>query len=214
MQAPKSYGQFCALARALDHVGDRWTLLIVRELLLGPKRFGELLERLPGIATNLLAHRLARLEADGIAARSDHPQRSALVTYRLTPLGKALEPAVFEMIRWGAAWMGSGPGGDRVDGRWAALALRALLESPAFRRPAGALKLEIGGQQLWVLVGRQGRVVSSQPPKAEPQAVVSGPFPAVMAIAAGIGDSEAEKVQISGDKRFALAALRGPRLAS
>ena len=105
----KTYGQFCALARALDHVGDRWTLLIVRELLPGPRRFAELLAGLPGVAPNLLVDRLRSLQASGIVERSSHPPRSASVTYTLTDLGRGLEPSVHALIRWGAVSIAPAP---------------------------------------------------------------------------------------------------------
>lgn len=211
MQIKKSYGQFCALARALDHVGDRWTLLIVRELLIGPRRFAELLQALPGIATNLLVARLRQLEADGIIERSDHPPRSPMVTYRLSALGRALEPAVFGLIRWGAAWMAAGPGGDRADARWAILALQALLDAPHFTRPKGVLKVEVGGEVVWVLIGADGRKVATGAPPKQEKAVVSGDFPAILALASGLRRPEELDVQIEGDRSFAESALKpGP----
>jgi DNA-binding HxlR family transcriptional regulator len=113
----KSYGQFCGLARSLDHVGDRWTLLIVRELLLGDRSFRELEEALPGISPSLLAQRLTVLTGDGVIARNDAPPRSKRVDYRLTDVGRALEPVIAELIRWGTRWMLTGPGGFTVEQR-------------------------------------------------------------------------------------------------
>lgn len=207
MQARKSYGQFCALARALDHIGDRWTLLIVRELLIGPKRFSQLVEALAGIATNLLTERLRQLEQDGIIERSDHPQRSAQVTYSLSPLGRQLEPAVFDLIRWGAVWMASGPGADRIEPHWAILALRALLESPAVKEPRGALKLDMGSDAVWAVLDGKGRRVTTSPPVQRERAVLSGDFPAVLAVASGLSGSGELNVGIEGDRGFAAAAL-------
>jgi DNA-binding HxlR family transcriptional regulator len=125
--ARKSYGQFCAVARTLDHVGDRWSMLVLRELLLSESTYGELLGALPGIPTNLLSARLRDLEADGLVDRhADHADRRR-VRYSLTPSGRDIEPVLLAMIRWGARWMMSGPEDDEFDPRWIELALRALL---------------------------------------------------------------------------------------
>ena len=88
----RSYDQYCGLARALDVLGERWTLLVVRNLLLGPQRYSDLLRGLPGITTNLLAKRLKEMEAEGLIERASGASES--VAYRLTPSGQALEPAL------------------------------------------------------------------------------------------------------------------------
>ncbi|MBV8527146.1 MAG: winged helix-turn-helix transcriptional regulator [Candidatus Dormibacteraeota bacterium] len=97
----RSYDQYCAVARALDVVGDRWTLLIVRDLMLGPKRYKELLEGLPGIGTNLLAARLRELEAAGVVERGVLPPPAASAVYQLTEIGAALQPVLIALGRWG-----------------------------------------------------------------------------------------------------------------
>ena len=102
----RSYDQWCAVARSLDVVGERWTMLIVRDLFVGPKRYTDLLEGLPGIGTNLLAQRLRELEANGIVEKADLPPPSGATVYRLTPRGSALEPVVFALGRWGFQFLG------------------------------------------------------------------------------------------------------------
>jgi DNA-binding HxlR family transcriptional regulator len=121
----RSYRQFCGVARALDRVGERWTLLVVRNLLLGPKRYGELLDGLPDITTNLLAKRLKEMEALGLVEKTEH--------YALTPLGAALEPVVMELGRWGSRFLGQPLPGDRMDIGWAMISLK--------RRYMGGLSL-------------------------------------------------------------------------
>jgi len=121
---PRSYGQFCGLARALDIVGDRWTFLIVRELLPGPMRYTELKASLAGIATNLLAERLRTLEANGIVERR---LEKAGVVYALTPWGAGLREPMEALGRWGAPLLLTGRGGDSFQPRWLALALPGLL---------------------------------------------------------------------------------------
>ena len=98
----RQYGQFCPLAKALDVVGDRWTLLIVRELSVRPCRYTDLRDGLPGIATNLLADRLKSLEAAGVITTEPAPPPVATTLYRLTERGEALLPALQELVTWGA----------------------------------------------------------------------------------------------------------------
>jgi DNA-binding HxlR family transcriptional regulator len=102
----RSYDQWCAVARALDLLGERWTLLIVRDLLVGPKRYTDLLDGLPGIGTNLLARRLRELEEYGVLERTTLPAPASAVVYALTAKGLALEPVVFALGRWGFEFLG------------------------------------------------------------------------------------------------------------
>src|SRR5262245_59973182 len=97
----RSYDQYCGLAKALDVVGERWTLLVVRNLLLGPLRYSDLLRGLPGITTNLLAKRLRDMERLDLIERINGPALETGHAYRLTALGAALEPAVHALGRWG-----------------------------------------------------------------------------------------------------------------
>src|ERR1051325_5054084 len=101
----RAYDQFCALAVALDHIGERWTLLGIRELVTGPKRYSDRREGLPRIAANLLAARLRALVADGLVERRRLPRPAASTVYELTDLGRDLEPALLQLMRWGSRWM-------------------------------------------------------------------------------------------------------------
>ena len=102
----RSYGQYCAVAKALDVLGERWTLLIVRELLIrGPSRYTDLRAGLPGIATNLLAERLRALEQEGIVARHSYPESPPRVEYELTDKGTALLPIIAAMRAFGHSWL-------------------------------------------------------------------------------------------------------------
>jgi DNA-binding HxlR family transcriptional regulator len=101
----RSYNQFCALAFALDIVGERWTLLIVRELLAGPRRFKDLMDGLPEISTNLLSERLKGLEQQGVVCRRVLPPPAGSAVYELTPIGQALEKAVLELGKWGSQFL-------------------------------------------------------------------------------------------------------------
>ncbi len=102
----KAYGQRCPIARTLEIIGERWTLLIIRDLFRGPQRFQDLQEWLPGAAPNLISDRLKTLEEHGLVRRefySEHPPRA---TYALTPLGRELQPVMRALIVWGAKHFG------------------------------------------------------------------------------------------------------------
>jgi DNA-binding HxlR family transcriptional regulator len=101
----RSYHQFCGLAYALDLVGERWTLLIIRELVAGPRRFKDLLDGLPGVSTNLLAERLKSLEQHSLVRRRALPAPAGSTVYELTEQGQALEPALLELGRWGSQFV-------------------------------------------------------------------------------------------------------------
>jgi len=202
----KTYGQFCGLARALDRVGNRWTLLVIRQLLIDDAAFRQLQTALPGLAPSLLTDRLRALTADGVIERSQAPRRSKAVRYTLTPLGRALEPAVLELIRWGAVWMVAGPGADHVDPQWAVLALRALLTDAVITSPRGLLHLDVEGTDLVVSISAGGRAVAAGRP-SRARARVAGALPAVLAVASGISTVDAAGLTVTGDAPFARAAL-------
>jgi DNA-binding HxlR family transcriptional regulator/putative sterol carrier protein len=125
------YRQYCALARALDVVGDRWTLLIVRELVPGPRRFTDLLEGLPGVSRNLLTERLRGLERDGIVARKELPAPAARLVYELTADGRDLADAIVPLIRWGARRLGDRKSGESFRPRWSAVGMAGLADREA-----------------------------------------------------------------------------------
>lgn len=106
----KSYGEGCLAAHALDLVGDRWAMLIVRELMLGPKRFGAIKRHLPGVATNMLTRRLEDLEAGGVVTHRVLPAPASAPVYDLTAHGTAFWPVLRELCRWGVAMSGFDPG--------------------------------------------------------------------------------------------------------
>ena len=124
----RSYDEYCAMAKSLDVVGDRWTLLIVRELeLRGACRYTDLRNGLPGIATNLLADRLRELERAGVVAREDAPPPIATTLFRLTPRGEQLRPVLEGLTRWGVPLMTEQNPDDAVRSHWLAWALEAII---------------------------------------------------------------------------------------
>jgi DNA-binding HxlR family transcriptional regulator len=143
-QAKRTYSQHCGLARALDIVGERWTLLLVRELLIGPKRFKDLLEGLHGISPNLLAARLKELEADGLLRRASLPPPVSVPVYELTPLGQALEPVLIALGRWGFNLLGAPCDRDTFNPAWVALAMKTLFEPQQARGVQEVYEFHIG----------------------------------------------------------------------
>jgi DNA-binding HxlR family transcriptional regulator len=108
----KRYHQYCPVAHALDLIGDRWALLIVRELMLGQRRYTDLADALPGIGTNILAGRLRHLEGAGVVRRTKLPPPAAVTVYELTPDGRALDSVLHSLAQWGGRTMGSPQAGD------------------------------------------------------------------------------------------------------
>src|SRR3989442_848707 len=133
VEPKRSYSQFCPLARSLDILGERWTLLIVRNLLLGPQRYKDLLEGLPGIGTNLLARRLKDLERQGIVRRRQLPPPAGSTVYEFTELGKALEPGVIVLSRWGLWTLRQPRPRSFFRPAWGMLAMRILFRPEAAR---------------------------------------------------------------------------------
>jgi DNA-binding HxlR family transcriptional regulator/putative sterol carrier protein len=125
------YQQYCALARTLDVAGDRWTLLIVRELVPGPRRFTDLIDGLPGISRKLLTDRLRTLERDGIVRRRELPPPAARQVYELTGDGRDLATAMAPLIAWGVRRLGERKPGDSFRARWPAVGMTGLADPEA-----------------------------------------------------------------------------------
>jgi DNA-binding HxlR family transcriptional regulator len=141
----RSYNQFCGVARALDLIGERWALLVVRELVLGPKRFTDLRQGLPGIATNVLSVRLRQLERDGVVTRRLLPPPAPAQIYQLTELGRELVPIMLALGRWGAGTMGARSPDQSIRGEWLALALKAFFDPEAAGDLRATIALELDG---------------------------------------------------------------------
>jgi DNA-binding HxlR family transcriptional regulator len=161
----RSYAQLCGIATALDVVGDRWTLLVLRDLLLGPLRFGDLADGLPGIGTNTLTARLKHLEALGVIHRRllSLPDRG--IVYELTAYGRELEPILLALGRWGTKSMGRLPADVASRSRWLVAAMLAFHdESRRIARPTtwelrltdGPFTVRAEGTSLAVTAGPPG----------------------------------------------------------
>jgi DNA-binding HxlR family transcriptional regulator len=198
----RSYGEYCSLARALDVVGDRWTLLIVRELKIrGPSRYTDLRNGLPGIATNLLADRLRELEHAGIVYREAAPPPVATTLFGLTPRGEELRPAVEELTRWGLPLMGEQRPDDAVRSHWLVSAINLMLTDRTPEGPPVTIELRTGDQPIVVeTVG--GSVVTRLGPAADPDLILTGEPRLVLGTLLAmipLADAEAQGLRYDGD---------------
>ncbi len=160
----KRYDQYCPIAHALELVGERWTLLIVRELLQGPKRYTDLAAYLPGIGTNILAARLKDLEGCGIVAKHRLPPPAASQVYELTPFGLTLKPIIRELAVWGIRSLGPPEGETDLHPGWLTGALDIVFAPVA---PPGAFEFRIDGEVASIVDGK-----AMTGPAVEPDVVV------------------------------------------
>jgi DNA-binding HxlR family transcriptional regulator len=165
----RRYEEFCAVATALDVVGERWTLLVIRELLPGPKRYSDLREGLPGIASNLLANRLRALEERGLVARRRLPPPAASTIYELTDVGRGLEPVLLDLARWGSRWMTVPAADTVVRASWFALAVKSLVTPLMLGTLRADIAIESGDEFLHLRVA-DGAVDVMAEPLADPDA--------------------------------------------
>ena len=139
----RTYNQYCGVARALDLVGERWALLVVRELTLGGKRFTDLKDGLPGIGTNVLATRLRQLEADGLVEKLRLAPPAATTIYVLTDSGRRVVPAMQALGRWGAESLGEPEPDQAVRSEWLVVALTAFFDAEAAAATEATILLDI-----------------------------------------------------------------------
>ncbi len=198
----RSYAQFCPVARALDVVGDRWALLIVRELLVSPCRFTDLRRGLPGIASNLLAERLRALDHAGIVERANLPPPAASTVYQLTERGHALRTVLFELARWGAPMLDAGPDGDAFEIHWLVLLATVVFRDvPTADLGPLSARIQVGPASLTLRVGPDGVFVTGVPETQPDVVLTADPAHAVALITGAITleDARADAtVQVEG----------------
>jgi DNA-binding HxlR family transcriptional regulator len=162
----RSYQQYCPLARALDVVGDRWTMLIMRELFFAPKRFTDLQQRLDGIAPNLLSRRLKDLEARGLVCRRRLDPPASATVYESTEQARGLQPAMLELARWGIQFLGVYDGEERFSVEWLVPILEEIADRDAARGVWDLYQFRIGEGSFWVDVNDGDvRVHAGEPPR-------------------------------------------------
>ncbi|MHB1537998.1 MAG: winged helix-turn-helix transcriptional regulator [Solirubrobacteraceae bacterium] len=182
----RTYGQYCAIAKALDLIGDRWTLLVVRELLLrGACRYTDLRNSLPGIATNLLAERLRDLEGAGIVSREEARPPVATTLFRLTSRGEELAPVLRELLRWGAPLMQEGPTtGDVFRGHWITWPAEMSLTDREPDTPPVTIQVLADGEPA-VVKTSDGGVHVTAGRADDPDAVLRGPAHTILGLLTG-----------------------------
>jgi DNA-binding HxlR family transcriptional regulator len=206
----RSYDQYCSVARALDLVGDRWTLLIVRELLAGPRRYTDLHADLPGVSTDVLASRLKDMERDGLATRRRLPPPGAVYVYELTGRGRQLLSVLQALGSWGAAELGERRPTDAVRAHWFALPLLRALEGEG----EGVVEVRLEEGDFHVRAGAvEGPVYGDGPAPGEPDVRLvldAGTCAAVgrgeVSVAEAVRDG---RVEVTGEGPLAKALREG-----
>ncbi len=199
----RTYNQYCGLAYALEIVGERWTLLIVRELMAGPRRFKDLVDGLPGISSNLLAERLKLLEQQGMIARRVLPPPAASTVYELTPLGRSLESTLLELGRWGSQFVPPSMEGVTVLrlGSYA-LTLKTFFRPEEAQGLDETYALHIGDEVLQVRV-KDGDIEVQQTQDTRADMVLYADMPSYMGLLSGQIDPDealaAGLIQVEGD---------------
>jgi DNA-binding HxlR family transcriptional regulator len=197
------YSQFCPVARAVELLGERWTLLIGRELLIGPQRFTDLLRRLPGISSSVLADRLASLEERGLVARRELPPPAPALLYELTESGRGLKPLLYELARFGLRFMEAPRAGDHNEPEWLGLGLDIFRRRGPTPTRVFCLCVPDGERELRVHVagGPGGTVVSDSDSAAD--TIIHASAVVILGIVSGALDPEAAAksgaIRVEGD---------------
>jgi DNA-binding HxlR family transcriptional regulator len=201
----RSYGEYCSIAKALDVVGDRWTLLIVRELIIrGGCRYTDLKDGLPGIATNLLADRIRELESAGLIRREDAPPPVATTLFHLTEAGAELLPVLDAIGRWGVRYMIEPADGDEFRGHWFAFPASFFLQDRDPDGPPVAIELRAADSPA-VIEAFGGAIRTRVGTAAAPDVVLSGEPRIILALFAGaLSTAQAADLglEIGGDARL------------
>ncbi len=203
--ARRRYHQYCPVARALEVVGERWTLLIVRELLLGPRRFTDLADGLPGIGSSVLAARLADLEHSGLVAKRTMPPPAASVVYELTDEASGLRPVLAALATWGMNLLGRPRTDDDVHGRWLVLGL-AVTARPAPSIPDATYELRVDDEAFHVR-SHDGHLRPAQGPAPDARARITLTTDTLEAIASG-------ELEVPSPRADRLVAIDGDAAAA
>lgn len=208
----RCYGQFCGVARALELVGERWALLIVRDLIGGPKRFTNLRHGLPRIATNVLSNRLKELERGGVIARRLSPEPGGPVLYELTDYGRELEDVVAGLGRWGEKSLGEPRPGDTLSAYSLAPWLRGHFGAERARGVRATYELRVGGDVLVGIRVDDGRLDIDQGLPQTPDLSIETDVGTLGGLIAGdLSASQAiakKAVRLSGDRRLFTRFVR------
>lgn len=180
----RSYNQYCAIARALDVIGHRWTLLLIRELMTGPKRFSDLMDHLPGIGTNLLSSRLKELEDQELAVQRKLPPPAASVVYELTERGLELESTILALAEWGRPLLGIPSEKDNLSSGWLMLAMKKSFRPEEAKGLEECYEFRIDRDVFQVRV-TDGKIEVEQGVRYTPDMQLTSPSTTLMSIVAG-----------------------------
>lgn len=176
------YPQFCALARAAEILGERWTLLIIRELLLGPKRFGDLLDHLDGMSPTLLTARLAALIDCNVVRKASLPPPANVQVYELTEVGREVQPAIRELIRWGGRFLFPPRPGDTFEPDWVLLGLDAIARRTPVPVISVGLVVTHGNKSAGFTIAGSGDGTAIRKGIVDCKGTLEAPFDAVLQI--------------------------------
>jgi DNA-binding HxlR family transcriptional regulator len=207
----KSYGQYCPVAHALDLIGDRWALLIVRELMLGQRRFTDLADALPGIGSNILTARLRALETAGIVRKTKLRPPWAVTVYELTENGRELDDVLRSLAQWGARTLGT----PAPDDCWSMYAVHARFRPDA--AVDGVYEIRFDGGETISLAVRSGQLTAVKLPAEEPTLVVQvapetlhGLIEGAVSVRAAVADGRAQILVGSQTELGHLVAMFAP----
>jgi len=205
--ATRTYGQYCGVALALDIVGERWTMLILREVLLGPRRFSDLLDALPGLSTGLLTARLRALESEGLLRRRRLAPPAASAVYELTDAGRELEPVVLGLARFGGERLGPRDEDLAFRPQWAMLAIRANHDPDAAQGVEAVYQFDIGDDAFHVIVHDGTLEVHDGSTRAPVVRVVSDPD-TFARVASDPGSAPLDQLRVEGSRQDVRRMLR------
>lgn len=213
----KTYGQYCAVAKALDVVGDRWTLLVVRELLTqGPCRFTDLKRGLPGVPPNLLSTRLRDLESAGVVERRTEPPPVAATLIHLTDAGRELAPVVHALAAWGVRSMAVMAPGDEFRSQWLGYPVDRFLEDRAPDGPPFTVGIDTGDRPASIEVDR-GAIRVRLDPAGVPDVALAGAPNLVLGVLSGhltVADAVSSGLEARGDLALLDRILPDPARAA
>ena len=209
----RSYGQYCSVAKALDVVGDRWTLLIIRELIQqGPCRYTDLRNGLPGIATNLLADRLRELEEAGLVQREEAAPPIAATLFSLTATGAELEPALRALGEWGLRYMTQPRGDDEFRSQWFSFPVSLFLHDTEPDGPPVTIELRADGRPA-VVQAAGGEISTRLGPATAPDLVLTGDPQLILGLLGAFvtsAEAAAAGLEIQGDVTVLARLQRRP----
>ncbi len=196
--AARTYNQYCGVAEALDLVGERWTLLVVRDLIPGPQRFSDLSRRQPAMGTDLLTSRLKRLTEHGLVAKVPLPAPASGSMYELTERGEQIKPLIAELAKLGATWLPSpAKSKRRFDAAWALATIAEHMEQAPTSR---GIEVTCDGVTQSLQVNDQGRLEVRYGGLADADVSIEGPTVLALGVLLGhVQPNDAAEVRVDGE---------------